>query len=83
MDETQNQIIMKHLLQLGSITSWIAIQEYRITRLAARIADLKRQGFTFWTEWETNESNGKRYKRYGLAQTDHNRHLLQVYGYRG
>lgn len=82
MDATQNEIIMRHMLQLGSITSWVAIQEYRITRLAARIADLKRQGFVFWTEWEKNESNGKTYKRYGLAQTEHNRKLLEIYGYR-
>lgn len=80
---TQKTQVMTHLLQLGSITTWEAITEYRMTRLPARISDLKKEGFTFGEEWEKNDVTGKRYKRWWLAQTDKNKHLLKVYGYRG
>jgi len=38
---TQEQQILKHLLKKGSITSWEAIEKYRITRLSARIYTLR------------------------------------------
>ena len=42
--ETQKQIIKKHLIREKSITSWQAIQKYRITRLAAIIHRLRNEG---------------------------------------
>lgn len=44
MKTTQNQTILEHLLTLGPITSREAIRGYGITRLAARIYDLRRDG---------------------------------------
>lgn len=41
---TQCERIMRHLQEIGSITSAEAIQEYGIYRLASRISDLKRCG---------------------------------------
>jgi hypothetical protein len=43
--EKQIELIMKHLQENGSITSWNAISHYHITRLAAYIHVLRRRGF--------------------------------------
>lgn len=40
---TQAEKILKHLRERGSITSMEAFQMYGITRLSARICDLRRQ----------------------------------------
>lgn len=40
----QNDRILRHLQDHGSISSLEAIQEYGIMRLASRISDLKRSG---------------------------------------
>ncbi len=77
---TNREQVMKHILRYGSITTWEAITNIRETRCAARINDLKKEGFTFWAVWETN--NGKRYKRWGLEQSENNAKLLKLYGYR-
>ena len=42
---TQNERIIRHLTDFGSITTWEAIQEYGITRLPARIFDIKEKGY--------------------------------------
>lgn len=39
---TQCEMILKHMEECGTITSWEAMQEYGIMRLASRITDLKR-----------------------------------------
>lgn len=41
---TQTQVIKNHLLSGKSITTWEAIQLYRITCLATRISELRRLG---------------------------------------
>ena len=50
----------------GGITSWEAITGFRCTRLAARIAELKDEGFRIETTMEKNQTNGKRFARYFL-----------------
>ena len=40
----QVTIVLKHLLRKGSITSWEAIEKYRITRISARIFELRNLG---------------------------------------
>lgn len=42
--DTQNIKILNHLKH-GSITSWEAIQKYHITRLSARVYELKQMGY--------------------------------------
>jgi hypothetical protein len=39
---------------------------FRCTRLAARIADLKDEGYRIETTMETSDLNGKRFARYFL-----------------
>ena len=47
---TQEQRILKHLKENGSITSWEAIMEYGITRISARIFELRKQGYKITNE---------------------------------
>ena len=50
----QNDRIIRHLKDYKTITSWEAIQEYGITRLSARIKDIKDMGYIIDDEWLTN-----------------------------
>tara|TARA_R110001592_G_scaffold236760_1_gene495348 strand:- start:3617 stop:3835 length:219 start_codon:yes stop_codon:yes gene_type:complete len=51
----------------SGITSWDAIKDLRITRLAARINDLREEGFKIHTEMECSEADSKkRFARYTL-----------------
>lgn len=63
---TQCETVLKHLTERGSITPWEAIQEYRITRLGARIWDLKQAGHPI--DDELVRQNGKKFSRYFLAK---------------
>lgn len=41
MKLSQNQQILKHLIKYGEISTWTAFKKYNITRLSARIWDLR------------------------------------------
>lgn len=47
---TQNEIILNHLKDFGSITPLEAMNEYGIMRLGARVYDLKRKGYNICGE---------------------------------
>lgn len=71
MKITQRDRILQYIRQFGSISSWEAYKELRITQLGARIKELKEEGYEFKTEWEssTNRYNEKvDYKRYYLVE---------------
>ena len=51
MKTTQNDRILRHLKDYGTITIWEAIQEYGVTRLSARIKDVKDMGYMITDEW--------------------------------
>lgn len=53
---TQETQVLTHLERFGSITAWEAMQEYRIMRLASRIADLRRKGHNIVTITRHNGS---------------------------
>ena len=66
---TQNQTILKHLkTRKRGITSWYAIEKYHITRLAARINDLKDEGVKIGDTWESGIRHHRKtkWKRYFL-----------------
>lgn len=42
---TQTEIILNHLQKYNTITSWEAIGRYGITRISARIWDLRKAGW--------------------------------------
>lgn len=67
----QNQCdrILRHFKDYGSITAIEAMQEYGIMRLASRISDLRRMGYTIRKTMETSKnSSGEStsYARYSL-----------------
>lgn len=47
---THTELVKKHLLEYGNITSWEAIQQYGITRLSAVIFNLKKEGLDIEAE---------------------------------
>jgi len=48
--KTQNDRILNHLMNHGSINPKDAMEQYGIMRLGARIYDLKKQGYDIITE---------------------------------
>ena len=66
MQNTQENQILNHLKQHKFITSWEAIQEYRITRLSARIYELRERGHNIITK--NVSENGKRFAEYSLIK---------------
>jgi hypothetical protein len=61
---SQNDQIRAALILGRSLTPLDALQDYGCFRLAARIADLRREGMDI--ECQTETRNGKRYARYAL-----------------
>lgn len=53
MKQTQCERVIRHLKEVGSITSAEAMQEYGIYRLASRINDLKKNGIKIITNMVT------------------------------
>lgn len=60
-ENTQKQMVLKHLQDFGSITSWEAIREYGATRLSGIIYSLRQEGH------EITSQNEKAINRYGKA----------------
>ena len=54
---TQNERIIRHLTDYGSITSKEAMIEYGIMRLASRINDLRKLGYPIVGETETERTD--------------------------
>lgn len=69
MKISQKDRIINYIREFGSISSWEAYKDLGITQLGARIDQLKKEGHSFRTEWESNTNRfGKKteYKRYYL-----------------
>lgn len=57
---TQNEAVLRHLLDNGGITSLEAMNKYGIMRLGARVYDLKKQGYPIKTFLRVGKSrNGE------------------------
>ena len=70
MKITQKDRILEYIRKFGSISSFEAYANLGITQLGARIDQLKKEGYEFKTEWESNINRfGEKtdYKRYYLA----------------
>lgn len=68
-DMTQQEMILYHIKQYGSISPLEAMKQYGIMRLASRIHDLKKQGYVFNREVVTTKNRfGEpvRFVRYSL-----------------
>ena len=62
---SQTQKILKHLETKGHITPMQAINKYDCMRLAARISDLKKEGFDI--ETKLINKNAKQFAQYWLC----------------
>jgi hypothetical protein len=65
---TQNDVIRAALLAGRSLTPLDALRDFGCFRLAARVADLRREGLPIECVNET--ANGKRFARYYLRRPD-------------
>ncbi len=66
---SQNETIRAALLSGRSLTPLDALQDFGCFRLAARVADLRREGLDIECRHVTR--NGKRFARYRLRGTPH------------
>jgi hypothetical protein len=62
---TQKEQVLLHMRHRGSITPLLALKEYQCFRLAARIEELRRDGWLINSTLVTRR--GKRYAAYSLA----------------
>ncbi len=68
---TQNERILRHLRDNGSITPLDALSEYGIMRLASRISDLRSRGYDISREMVQGRNRygeATRYARYTLRR---------------
>lgn len=65
--KTQKELVLSHLERLGSISPSEALRDYQITRLAARIGDLKQDGHNLESELRFHPVTGVKYARYTLT----------------
>jgi hypothetical protein len=83
MKITQKDRILEYIRKFGSISSFEAYANLGITQLGARIDQLKKEGYEFKTEWESNTNRfGEKtdYKRYYLTDivSENMNHITQI-----
>ena len=83
MKITQKDRILEYIRNFGSISSFEAYANLGIPQLGARIDQLKKEGYEFKTEWESNTNRfGEKtdYKRYYLADmiSENMEHITQM-----
>jgi len=67
--KTQLEQVRHHLKRYGSITSWKAIQRYRITRLSEYIRVLRYfENMNIYSDWRTDRKTKKNYVVYELRE---------------
>jgi len=67
---TQMQLIIDHLeSRRKGITSWDAITEYGITRLAKYIHELRCRGWSIIDHYEYEKDGNRKWKRYKLLSS--------------
>lgn len=66
---TQEERVLNHLRDFGSITSMQAFRLYDMTRLSAVIFNLREDGYDIPMTWEVSKS-GKRYGRYFMREVE-------------
>lgn len=65
--QSQTQMVLDYIKTHGSIDQWKAMNELRIMRLAARIADLKAAGVNIKTTIRYSEDKSTHWAEYTLA----------------
>ena len=67
---SQKAQILDYMLSGRSISHFEAEEKFNCSRIAARINDLRNDGYDVKTEIAVNESNGKRFARYYLPKEE-------------
>ena len=67
---TQDERILRHLKDYGSITSWEAINEYGITRISAVVYRLRKNGYKISTEFKTSKNRYGDKVSYGIYKLE-------------
>lgn len=65
---TQKETLLRHLKRKKTISQYEALLVYGIARLASRIDELRKDGWSIETIMKTDEK-GKRYARYRMARS--------------
>ena len=68
---TQCDLILKYICDFGSISTWEAMMDLGVARLASRVHDLKKKGYQFRKQriYTTNRYKKKtHYDRYFLVE---------------
>lgn len=70
---TQSKRVINYINQYGSITPLDAFRDLGITKLATRISELKKEGYTFYQKYEKNKNRFGEivyYMRYSFKPID-------------
>lgn len=67
-NQSQNDLIIKHITQYGSITPIDALKRFGCMRLASRINDLRENGFPIVTKTVVSCTTKKRFAKYELEK---------------
>lgn len=68
---TQNERIMQYMHDFGSISSFEAMRDLGVMRLASRISDMRSMGVRITSTWESSKNRygeSVSYKRYRLEE---------------
>ena len=66
INEKQTTLVLNHMRQYRSISPIKAFVHYQITRLAARVFELRSQGYLIETIMKKSSPNGRKYAHYRL-----------------
>lgn len=69
---TQYERVLDYMQKFGSITPLDAFRDFGITRLAAVICDMRKDGLIIYGEYETSKNrfgDNTRYMRYSLERS--------------
>ncbi|WP_201353842.1 helix-turn-helix domain-containing protein [Hydrogenimonas urashimensis] len=67
---SQCEMILHHLLDGKSISAIEALNDFGCFRLAARIDELRNDGYDIRTEMVENKATGKRFARYWMPKDE-------------
>lgn len=71
---TQEEQVLEYMRKHGSMTSMDAFRTYQITRLAAVVFNMKKDGYDIETVYERSQY-GTRYGRYVLHEEEYYEHI--------
>lgn len=71
----QTAMVLAYLKKHKTITPMVALRKLNCFRLAARIFDLKTDGYQITTKIKTDKKNNKRWAEYMLKSTRRKKHM--------